>query len=644
MPNLTYPARLDSVIHLVYLCRYQKPEIGIKIGEETLNSIKDNSKYLNFKAYLLNGLGEIYNRLDKFDKAHEYYFNALSIFNKIKDKNGKALVLYNIGYNEINFGHFKEAGNYFLESLSLSKECNNKIIESYAYNGLAILNYIVGNYNVALEHAKNALNIATKINYSSSIALAHGHLGLIYLDLKDFDNSLFYLNKSLNYYLNINDKFAICETYDALGVYYVITNDNIKAVKFLKESIKISTELGLLNTLASSYTNLGVAFENLNQLDLSLFYLNKALQIISEVKDYRLKYYIHRRLSFTYEKKGDYKSALKNYRFYKAYSDSVYDNVKNLIITGIEKEAAAEKKMLNAKKLEAESKLAKQTQLILIITLIFTLFLLFTIIYFFRQKRKSNILLTQINDRLEIKSNKLEALNKELKDTNEEKDKFINILAHDLRSPFFGILGATSLIHKDYDYYTNEERKSLLASVNGSLQSLFTLLENLLAFGRFSKGKINFNPIKLNICEIINNILDILKFNIQEKNIIVSSKNCDKVSVFADKDMLEILLRNTISNAIKFVKEGGKIEILAEDLDDFVKISIQDNGVGISKENLEMINLNNEFTTRGSKNEKGSGLGLTICKEFIKINNGKFGIESQENYGTTVWVTVPKAI
>ncbi len=643
LPNLAYPERLDSVIHLVHLCRYQKPEIGLKIGEETLDNIKNNSKYLSFKAYLLNGLGEIYNRLDNHDKANEYYFNALDIFNKIKDKNGKALVLYNIGYNEISFGRFKESGNYFLDALNLSKECNNKQIESNANNGLAILNYIVGNYKTALERANSALNIATQINYKSGIALANGHLGLIYLDLRNIEKSLYHLNKSLDYYVYINDLFSIGETYDAIGVYYVIINDNTKAIDVLNKSISISEKLGLQNSLASAYTNLGVAYENLDQLDLSLYYLKKALQIISNINNNRLRYYIHRRLSFTYEKKGDYKSSLENYRLYKAYSDSVYDNVKNLIIQGVEKEAEAVKKLSKAKQIEAESKLIKQTQLFLIIVLVFTLFLLLSVYYFFRQKRKSNILLTQMNDRLEIKSNKLQTLNKELEQTNEEKDKFISILAHDLRSPFFGILGTTSLMHNKYDNYSNEERKSLLVSLNSSLQALFTLLENLLNFGRFYKGKIKFNPINLNICNTVKDILNLLKFNIEEKNITLTTKNCNNFIVFADKNMLEIILRNLLSNAIKFVKQNGKIEISAEDLGNFIKINVTDNGVGINKENLEKINSQQEFTTIGSKDEKGTGLGLTLCKDFIKVNKGEFGIESQENIGTTVWFTLPKA-
>ena len=642
LPLLPFENRIDSLIHLVYLCRFDMPQKGLSLGEVELKVLAERSDLIAKKGYLLNGMGEIYNRLDRFNIADMYYNRALSIFKRVKDKKGESLVLYNLGYNTMSLRDFKKAGEYLLQALSLAIESGDKKTEGNAQSGLGVLNYIVGNYQEALKRSKLGLDISTQINNKKGIALAYGHLGLAYLSLGDYKKALYNFEKNLYISKLINDKFATGEAYEALSVYYINIEDFNKALEILNKSIAINEELKLINSLASTYTNLGIVYEYLNKLDLSLLYLNKALKLIDGLNDYRLQYYIHRRLSFTYEKLGDYKSALDNYRKFKAFSDSVYDNAKNQIVQAIEKEAEASKKMFKAKQLETENQLVKRTQFFLIISLILVLILLFFGVYYFKQKRDSNIALSKINFELTKQGIELKKINEDLIAANQDKDKFISILAHDLRSPFFGILGITSVLFEEFEKFTNEEHKSYLLSLNGALRNLFELLDNLLNYGRFTNGKIAYNPNKNSVCKTIDTVINIFKFNLEEKNIKVVRERSEECFGYYDQNMIETILRNLLANAIKFSKENSIIIINTHNENNFVKITVLDQGVGISSQNLTNILSLKTVSTKGTKNEHGTGMGLELCMDFVKINKGTMGIESVENKGTTIWFTIPK--
>jgi signal transduction histidine kinase len=633
--------RVDSLINLVYLSRFDNPRNALRLAETELKVIENRNDLRAKKGYLLNGIGEIYNRLDQFDVANKYYKRALSIFIDIKDKKGEALVLYNLGFNIISLRDFKKAGEYLLNALNLANETNNLKVAADAQSGLGVLNYIVGNYKEALKWSELGLELATKINYKKGMALANGHIGLAYLSLGNYQKSLFHFQENLKLSSFINDLFGIGEAYEALGVYYLNTDQFNLAFDMLQKATVINEKLGLINSLASTYTNMGVVKEYLNELNESLFYLNKALKLIDGLNDYRLQYYIHRRLSYTYEKLGNYKKALENYRLFKTYNDSVYDNAKNQIVQSIEREAEASKKMFKAKQIEAENNLVRRTQWFLIFSLIFTIILLFFGIYLYSHKKKLNAILSKANLELKLKGDQLQIANDNLILANNDKDKFINILAHDLRSPFFGILGMTSLMYDEFEKMNSSEHKNFLGSLNSSLRNLFEFLNNILNYGKLSNQKFKYEPKQISVCKVINNVLKIFKFNIEEKRIVIKSTFDNNCFVYADENMLETILRNLIANAIKFSNENGTIEINSDIQDNYLKLSIIDKGQGIKTEDLEKILSKNSISTKGTKNEEGSGLGLEICKEYITINKGNYGIESVPNEGTTFWFTVP---
>jgi signal transduction histidine kinase len=225
---------------------------------------------------------------------------------------------------------------------------------------------------------------------------------------------------------------------------------------------------------------------------------------------------------------------------------------------------------------------------------------------------------------------------------NADKDLFISILAHDLRSPFTAILGLSDLLIENIRVYNIEEIESLLKNIKDASHDTFALLEDLLKWTSTQSGKIPFNPQILSFKEVCKTILETLNRNAVSKNITINNYIGDKTHVFADIDMLKTVLRNLVSNSIKFTNNGGIININAEDKHNVVIISISDNGIGIKPEKLsKLFDISQRQNTTGTAEETGTGLGLIICKEFVEKNAGEIWVESECGKGSSFRFTLP---
>ena len=254
-------------------------------------------------------------------------------------------------------------------------------------------------------------------------------------------------------------------------------------------------------------------------------------------------------------------------------------------------------------------------------------------------------------DSIEQKNIQLEKLNKELRESeekllelNRDKDKFFSILAHDLRTPFNAILGLSQLVAEEYDELTKEEVVKIVKDINSAGKNLFRLLENLLNWSRITSGRAEFNPEKVDLFELVLNAIHLLKPNADAKDIKVENHVKPNTYVFVDEQMIESVIENLLTNAIKFTPRGGKISINISEQPDKYEISVSDTGIGISKENIgKLFRIDVPFSEYGTEKEKGSGLGLILCKESVEKHNGKIWVESEEGKGSTFFFTVPKA-
>jgi len=229
-----------------------------------------------------------------------------------------------------------------------------------------------------------------------------------------------------------------------------------------------------------------------------------------------------------------------------------------------------------------------------------------------------------------------------LKELNADKDRFISILAHDLKSPFNIILGYLDLLTEKLRDYDIDRIEDQIKIIFNSAQNTYKLLEDILLWARTQSGKIPFEPKRLNFNSICNEILDTLRLNADAKNISIVSSMSGDIFLFADHEMLKTILRNLISNAIKFTYVGGRIIINIIEVIDDLTISVSDNGVGINpKVQVRLFDISNVHTTEGTANEKGTGLGLLICKDFVEKHGGKIWVESEVGMGSTFYFSIP---
>ncbi|MFZ2322187.1 MAG: PAS domain S-box protein [Ignavibacteriaceae bacterium] len=231
----------------------------------------------------------------------------------------------------------------------------------------------------------------------------------------------------------------------------------------------------------------------------------------------------------------------------------------------------------------------------------------------------------------------------ELKESNASKDKFFSIIAHDLKSPFHSILGLSRMIYEEFDSMDDDELRSSLEILKDSSENTYKLIENLLDWSRLETGKMKFQPSFQNMFMLVEDTRMLLNQNARLKDIAIRNKISHTSLVWGDSNMLHSLLQNIISNSIKFTPNNGIIEISEQAMDDKVEYTISDTGVGIDQNNIDkLFKLDVNYSTRGTMDEKGTGLGLVLCKEIVNIHKGDISIKSEVGKGTKIIFTLNK--
>ena len=232
-----------------------------------------------------------------------------------------------------------------------------------------------------------------------------------------------------------------------------------------------------------------------------------------------------------------------------------------------------------------------------------------------------------------------------LKELNAIKDKFFSIIAHDLRGPFNGLFGLLDMVREDFDEIGVDEVKENLETMNEILRNLFQLLEDLLEWGRIQRNVFDYSPTNENICQTIKNVVDLYRINAKNKGINLILNLPESLLIEFDKKMIATVIRNLLTNAIKFTEPRGTIKISTMDGSNKIIISVEDTGVGISNDNLHrLFNLTEYFSTKGTNNESGTGLGLILCKEFIEKHGGKMSVETELKKGSIFSFSIPKKL
>jgi len=269
----------------------------------------------------------------------------------------------------------------------------------------------------------------------------------------------------------------------------------------------------------------------------------------------------------------------------------------------------------------------------------------------FVNKNNLKFLVPIIEDRLLIAENRRQQIRdqealvfseKQLRESNASKDKFFSIISHDLRSPINGILGISQIFLDEINDLSKEEIIKYVDIIHQNCKYINDHLSNLLEWSRIQTGSMKNEPTMLNLAENVNKIVLLLNLNAVNKKIKLNVSLNDNYKVYADQNCLQSILQNLISNSIKYTRENGEINICSALKDGFIEISISDNGVGMDENQMgKLFKIDNTYSTPGTNEERGTGLGLLLCKELIELNGGKISIRSKYGEGTNISFTLP---
>jgi PAS domain S-box-containing protein len=259
-------------------------------------------------------------------------------------------------------------------------------------------------------------------------------------------------------------------------------------------------------------------------------------------------------------------------------------------------------------------------------------------------KSHKNEVLMLLRDVTNQKQNEIQILKiaEDLKQINDTKVKFVSIIAHDVRTPIIALIGYAEILADDIDDLQKSEIKEFASSIVEISKQTIGLLTNLLEWSRLQTGRIEFHPEPVNAYSISENTLSLLTSNSEQKNITIINKLDTETFVYADENMMQSIFNNLVTNAIKFTNRNGQIILSATRVEDMIRFSVKDNGVGMDEKQKSLLfGMNKSFTTPGTTNEKGSGLGMILCKDFIEKHSGEIWVESNSGKGSEFFFTIP---
>ncbi|MGM0498536.1 MAG: tetratricopeptide repeat protein, partial [Bacteroidota bacterium] len=608
-------------------------------------------------ASTYNNIGSMYRKMNLYDKALNNYLEALTIRIEIDDRNGIASSYNNIGTLYQNINNYEKALEYYKKALQLIEEKGNNKEIAYTLHIIGNSYLHLENYDKALENYQQSLILRKKIGDEYYIAQSLHNIGLVYEKMDDYERALNNFNRALKYRQNIGDATGICSLLNDKGNFYLNRKMPDKAKETFLKAIEIARENNELYYLSLCTRKLGNIFLKENKTNKAITNLNYSLDAGYEINNKELIKNAFLDLYKLFRKQNDHKKALEYYIQYSNYQDTIRAQKNNLKIieTQMNYELAQKEDQLNEyedkvsqlsmeKKIK-DLKLDRQRNIQILLFVSFFLVIIVGVLFYkrYRLKKKTNLLLQKQYNEIKEANDKLRKSESELRKANATKDRFFSIIAHDLRSPFHALYGLTDHISVSFNKLSNRDLKEFIDLIHKSADQLLNLLENLLYWSRTQRGKIDFNPKPLDLEKIVNSTKELLQINANEKNIYLTTKCNHHSIVYGDEEMLTTTIRNLTSNAIKFTVEGGSVTIKTNENENEILVSVKDTGLGISEENQQkLFKIDQNYSTYGTQQERGTGLGLILCKEFVEKHGGKIWVESEINKGSTFTFNLPK--
>lgn len=585
------------------------------------------------------------NSIANLDTTIYYAQKALSLSRRLKYEDGIVESLRNMGTGYAIKGEVSEAAKYLEEALKIAEKKQNPKQLSKIYNNFGNL-YITKDAEVALKYYLLALEIRKKQGDKRQLSVAYLNIGSAYTRLKKYDEALTNYQESLTLKEQLKDKRGVALLYGNIGVIHKDKKEYEIAKKYTSQAITLHQEIKDDSGLFYAFNLMGDILEIEKKYAEAINYQLEALKVSEKIHSKKQIVSATGRLQKLFATTKNFEKAYQYSVLFKTYSDSLLNESNIKQTTQLEDKIAYEKKEI-ALKATQEKELAEQKYYNYLILSVLCSFI-FLLLSFLRGRylqRKSNQLLAKQNIDIQQKTEELQKANITLREQslalseiNHTKDKIFAIIGHDLRSPINSLKGILTLLNKHY--ISQEEFAMLSARLQNSVETTYFTLNNLLQWANSQMEGIVVKSTTFSISQVIDENFDLFVEIAKGKNLVLQNDVHKEISVFADQDQISLVLRNLISNAIKFTTEGTGIVVRGKIKKDFYELCVHDSGVGMSME-VQKDLFTSHLTTSGTKGEKGTGLGLSLCKDFVEKNGGRIWVESELGMGSCFFFTLP---
>lgn len=566
---------------------------------------------------------------------------------------------------------------YANQALKLSREHGYKKGEALALNRISDYEFRQSNYAEAAEISSEVVKIASEMKDSMMLANAYRVLGNINnAGLERYDVAEDYQLKAYDIYSKLNDRVNVAATCGSLSWIYAMTNRELERANDLAdEGVTISKEIKHHQFLGYNLNSKALIYKQLKRLDSALIYLDLSNEAASQANDLTVISYnnsikgdiyldrnepnkaiefyslamvqskplvareviknAYKGLAAAYAKLGNHEKAYENLVTYNQMKDSLFNQHTT------QRAMMAEKAFQDARQKSqiAELQLVNEQERTgkIVFTILFGASIIFSVVIYIivsRNARNRKI----ANQQLEEKNEEIAKQNAELVTVNNTKDKLFSIVGHDLRSPITSLKSLLTMVGKDE--VSPEEFKMIAPKLNRQVIGINETLENILHWSKSQLQGWTRNVDTCNLHDLVTKTKELFQVVADEKSITIENNTPRSQSIHCDCNQLELILRNLIHNAIKYTPAGGKVTVNTTSTDELFEISVVDNGIGMTEAQLEkLLSGNNTHTTPGTSGEKGTGLGIYLCKEMVEYNGGSLIVESQVEKGTTFKVS-----
>jgi two-component system sensor histidine kinase/response regulator len=634
------------LVHALYNAKSYKKALTYIDNTERLSKLLNHTKGIAgvyyYKALIYANNDDYYNAIDGFNRSRRHY-------NQLNDTLGIAKVNNSIGLIEIKRGNYAVGLQSSLSAIQTFETRNLKDELSSAYNNLADAYYNTNQIDKSLEFNLKALTVRKQLKDSTGIKISTRNIANLYSERKEHRKAIEYYENALTLLNPNSDQILRGEILPRIGAEYLRFKDYRKATDYLFEGLefnrKIDNKNGILRAL-NAVGELNMQLKNYKTAAIQIDEAHTIARAIDSELELLKNYKLHKELDSI---RGRFQNAFYwQGKYYTLKRELDQENQPKIpvITKPVEVEPLNDIRDFNALALQKQDKkeaidFKKQTVISYVLGGAFLI--VSTILLLIYLNRKSTL---KFNQELQDKNAEITLSNKEfskqtkhLEEVNHVKDRLFSIVSHDLKDSISSIKGFIDLLKEDG--ISREEFYDLVPELSENADSASQLLYNLLNWSKSQMQNLEPKAELFNVQDIFKNKISLVEQKIEQKRIILIDES-RRDFIYADRSMIEIVVQNLITNAVKFTRVGDSITVSNSDHNGKSLICIEDTGVGISKENIDKLFQSGTFTTRGTSNEKGTGLGLTICKELVELNNGRIWVESTLGIGTKFYVELPK--